>query len=103
GATIEGAVEAVCLKAMALAPVDRYPTPKALAEDVERWMADEPVSAWSEPWWVRERRWIVRHRSLLGILLIGAAAAIVSLATIAAHEGLTKRQLEANNAELSQA
>ena len=23
---------------------------RALAEDIERWMADEPVSAWREPW-----------------------------------------------------
>ena len=23
---------------------------EALAEDIERWMADEPVSAWKEPW-----------------------------------------------------
>ena len=29
---------------------DRYSSPKALADDVERWMADEPVTAWREPW-----------------------------------------------------
>ena len=40
------ALEAVCLKAMALKPEDRYGSCRALAEDVERWMADEPVSAW---------------------------------------------------------
>ena len=39
------ALEAVCLKAMALKPEDRYAAPKALAEDVERWLADEPVTA----------------------------------------------------------
>ena len=47
--TIDKALEAVCLKAMALAPEGRYASPKALADDVERWMADEPVSAWREP------------------------------------------------------
>ena len=35
---------------MALRPEDRYESPRALADDVERWMADEPVSAYSEPW-----------------------------------------------------
>src|SRR5262245_18901812 len=40
---IDRALEAVCLKAMALRPEDRYSSPKALAEDMERWMADEPV------------------------------------------------------------
>jgi serine/threonine protein kinase len=48
--TIDRALEAVCLRAMAQKPADRYASPKALAEDVERWMADEPVSAWAEPW-----------------------------------------------------
>ena len=36
-------------------PEDRYASPKAMAEDIERWMADEPVSAWREPW-PRSRR-----------------------------------------------
>ena len=47
--SIDPALEAVCLKAMATSPEDRYATPRALAEDVERWSADEPVSAWREP------------------------------------------------------
>ena len=47
--TIDPALEAVCLKAMALKAEDRYSTAKALAEDIERWMADEPVTARREP------------------------------------------------------
>ena len=39
--SIDPALEAVCLKAMAPRPEDRYATPKALAEDVERWMAEQ--------------------------------------------------------------
>src|SRR5262249_19220529 len=38
---LDPALEAVCLKAMALEPGDRYATPRLLAEDIERWMADE--------------------------------------------------------------
>ncbi len=48
-ATIDPALEAVCLKAMAHQSADRYASARALAEDVERWMADQPVSAWREP------------------------------------------------------
>ena len=29
---------------MALKPEDRYPSPRALAEDIEHWLADEPVA-----------------------------------------------------------
>jgi serine/threonine protein kinase len=34
--TIKPALEAVCLKAMAVRPEDRYGSPKALADEVER-------------------------------------------------------------------
>ena len=46
---LDKALEAVCLKAMATRPEDRFATPKALADDVDRWMADELVTAWREP------------------------------------------------------
>jgi serine/threonine protein kinase len=69
------ALEAVCLKAMALAPRDRYVGPQALAEDVEHWMADEPVSAWREPRLVRAGRWARHHHALV----LSAAAAMLAL------------------------
>jgi serine/threonine protein kinase/formylglycine-generating enzyme required for sulfatase activity len=75
--TIDRALEAVCLKAMAREPGERYPTARALAEDVERWMAGEPVTAWREPWTTRARRWVGRHRT--GVTA-AVAAAFVALA-----------------------
>ena len=39
--------------------------PRALADDVEHWLADEPVSAWHEPVRRRMRRWGRRHRLLV--------------------------------------
>src|SRR5262249_34454314 len=47
----------------ALKPEDRYSSCRAMAEDLERWMADEPVTAWHEPVSVRARRWLRRHRT----------------------------------------
>ena len=47
--SIDKALEAVCLKAMSPDPENRYSSPRMLAEDTERWMADEPVGAWREP------------------------------------------------------
>jgi hypothetical protein len=73
--TIDRALEAVCLKAMALEPEGRYATPRELAEDVEQWMADEPVSAWREPWWRRVRRRARRHRTT-----VAAMSAVLLLA-----------------------
>ena len=73
------ALEAVCLKAMATKPADRYATPRALAEDIERWLADEPVSAWREPWSARARRWAARHRT--GVTAAAAAVVVAAAAT----------------------
>ncbi|HKI16253.1 MAG TPA: serine/threonine-protein kinase, partial [Isosphaeraceae bacterium] len=36
------ALEAICLKAMANQPEQRYPSVRALAQDIEHWLADEP-------------------------------------------------------------
>jgi serine/threonine-protein kinase len=64
-------LEAICLRAMALGPADRYATPRALVKDIESWLADEPVSAWPEPWGVRTRRWMRRHRLMVACLITG--------------------------------
>src|SRR5262249_9782449 len=39
-------LEAICVKAMALRPADRYECAKGLATDIEHWLADEPVTAY---------------------------------------------------------
>jgi serine/threonine-protein kinase len=69
-----GALEAVCLKAMALRPADRYPSALALAADVEHWLADEPVTAHRDRLPARLGRWARRHRPLVA----GAAALLVA-------------------------
>jgi serine/threonine-protein kinase len=71
---VPAALEAVCLRAMALRPADRYATALALVDDVERWLADEPVSAYSEPASARAARWARRHKPLV----VGGAAVLVS-------------------------
>ena len=62
-AGVPAALEAICRKAMALQPEDRYASPLELAEDVEHWLADEPVTAYREPGLVRVRRWVRKHQS----------------------------------------
>ena len=74
---IPKALDAICLKAMALKPVDRYASPRALAEDIEHWLADEPVLAYREPWRDRARRWSRKHRTL-----VASAAAVLVVGLI---------------------
>jgi serine/threonine protein kinase len=47
--TVSRGLEAICRKAMALRPEDRYAGAGDLAGDISRWLADERVTAWREP------------------------------------------------------
>jgi serine/threonine protein kinase/tetratricopeptide (TPR) repeat protein len=78
------ALEAVCLKAMALDPPDRYPSVQALAADVEHWLADEPVAAYREPPPARARRWARHHRTLVSTAAVLLVAAVIGLSVGAA-------------------
>ena len=92
---IHPALEAICVKAMGRDPESRYPTPRALAEDLQKWMADEPVSVWREPFSLRFSRWAKRHRTLVTSSSVAAAIGLVTLgyalyqARILANQRLT--------------
>jgi serine/threonine-protein kinase len=75
---VPAALEAVCLQAMALRPEDRYPSARALAADVERWLADEAVSAWREPWRMRAGRWARRHQAMVAACAAGLLVAVLA-------------------------
>jgi serine/threonine-protein kinase len=96
-------LEAICLKAMALRPEDRYASPRALAADVERWLADEPVGAWPEPWSVKARRWVGRHRPLVAAAAAAVLVALVGLALGAALLARANEELRAANERERQA
>jgi tRNA A-37 threonylcarbamoyl transferase component Bud32/Tfp pilus assembly protein PilF len=98
-------LEAICLKALARRQKDRYPTPLELAEDVRRYLAGEPVTAYREGWTERAARWVRRHRTAVGraaaVLLI-AALALFGLAMerqLARERDLHRAQEEARKAE----
>jgi tetratricopeptide (TPR) repeat protein len=81
---VPAGLEAVALKAMARRPGDRYGSARELARDVERWLADEPVSAHREPWAARSRRWTRRHRTFVGGAAVLLVAAVIGLSVGAA-------------------
>jgi serine/threonine protein kinase/tetratricopeptide (TPR) repeat protein len=90
---IDPALEAVCLKAMARTPEDRYASCRALADDVERWAADEPVSAWREPLGRRLRRWGKRNRTLVTAAAVALVASVVGLAAVLLVQTQAKAEL----------
>jgi serine/threonine-protein kinase len=99
--SVDRALEAICLKAMALRPPDRYASARALSEDVERWLADEPVSAWREPLPRRARRWARRNRTAVTAGAAAAAMALVGLSAVLLVQAQANRALAAKNLDLS--
>jgi tetratricopeptide (TPR) repeat protein len=97
------ALEAICMKAMAREQSDRYLNPRALAEDIEHWLADEPVVAYPEPWPDRLGRWVRKHQTFVAsaaaVLLMAACAAGLVAAQRSAHA----RDIEHKNFDLATA
>jgi serine/threonine-protein kinase len=100
-ATIDPALEAVCLKGMALQIGDRYSSCRALAEDVERWMADEPVTAWREPRVRTLLRWLTRHRTGVTGAAAAVLAGVVGLVAVLAVQTRANGQLQQANSKLA--
>jgi serine/threonine-protein kinase len=100
---LDPALEAVFLKAMALQPDERYPTPRALAEDIEHWMADEPVAAWREPWSRRARRWERRHRTGVMAATSAVLVALAGMLSVLVVQAWANSELTRSNADLAAA
>src|SRR5262249_31389143 len=60
-------LDAICHKAMAARPEDRYLSAKQLAADLELWLSDQPVAVYRESLIERWQRW--RRRNSLWALL----------------------------------
>jgi WD40 repeat protein/serine/threonine protein kinase len=74
------ALAAVCRRALARDPAERYPSAAALGREVQRWLADEPVEVYREPFTGRLRRWARRHKpavtALTALIVTGVAALV---------------------------
>jgi len=100
---IDPALEAICLKTMAHKPEDRYASSRALADDLDRWMADEPVTAWREPFSRWARRWARRNRTAATAAAVALVAGVVGLSAVLAVQTRANSVLTAKNAELDKA
>lgn len=98
--SIPKALEAICIKAMALSPKNRYQSCEQLAEDVENYLSGEPIVVYREPFVERARRWGRKHRTLAMSLgaagLVGILALLIGFLVVA---GLNQK-LERQNSDL---
>lgn len=110
-------LDTICLKCLQKEPARRYLTALALAEDLERFHAGEPIRARPVGAFERGLKWVRRKPAIAGLiaavllLLIGGVTGI-TLALLEANrerdkaitaEGLAKKNLETANVETENA
>jgi serine/threonine protein kinase/tetratricopeptide (TPR) repeat protein len=74
---IDRDLSTICLKCLEKAPIRRYSSALAFAEDLECWLKHEPIRARHTGVFARGTKWVRRNRSsaLLAACLVGLAAA----------------------------
>jgi tRNA A-37 threonylcarbamoyl transferase component Bud32 len=89
------ALAAICSKAMAENPHQRYASALDLAADIERWLAGERINAYAEPWTDTAFRWMRKNR-----LPVAVATALLLATSLALAIGYTLVRKERDIAQL---
>jgi WD40 repeat protein len=100
-------LETICLKCLEKDPTRRYGSAEALAEDLECWLAGEPI--WARPitFWERALKWARRRPALAALLLVSVLAILGPLMasvwfTARLHEQYQSVQEERDEAQKQQ-
>jgi len=96
-ASIPKLLEQIVLKAMQVEPEDRYASARELAEDIKRYVSDEPVHAYQESGLEKARRWIRKNRSLVGAAMV--ILLLVTMVSIGFSFAIAKERDRANSNE----
>ena len=85
-------LEAICLKAMATLPSERYQKATDLGKDLENWLEGEPISVVPDHLFRKSERWLRKHAKgvIASLLLLSLTAAALLLATVAIFHERTR-------------
>jgi serine/threonine protein kinase/Tfp pilus assembly protein PilF len=97
-AEVPAELETIVLKAMEKQPSDRYGSAQAMADDLRRYLSDEPIRARRATVRQRLQKWARRHRA---VVRSAGVAVLVSLAIVAGCIGWNLRDRAARHAEIT--
>jgi hypothetical protein len=98
--TIPPELETIILKAVAKVPADRYATARDFADDLHRFLRDEPIRARRATAMQRARKWLRRHPSvviagIVSLVLLAAGSSVSTFLVRRAYEREAQRAREA--------
>jgi hypothetical protein len=105
---IPAELETIVLKALEKNPADRYATARELADDLERFVKDEPIRARRPALAQRARKWARRHRAIvmsaavvfaLGLVCLAASTVLIA----SAYQAEASERAKAQEAEQKEA
>jgi hypothetical protein len=73
-------LETICLKCLQKQPAQRFASAAALADDLRRFLAGEPIRARHIGWWGRLAKWARRRPAAAGLIAVSTLAVVVALA-----------------------
>jgi WD40 repeat protein len=82
---IDRDLETICLKCLRKEPQARYESSAALADDLERWLAGEPIQARPTPAVVRLWKWARRRPAAAALVATEVLAGLVILALVVGY------------------
>jgi tetratricopeptide (TPR) repeat protein/predicted Ser/Thr protein kinase len=99
GVQLDPALETICLKSLAKDPDERYETAQAFADDLGRYLRNEPILARPPSRFERATKWVQRNRVQAQTLVASSAVALILLLASAAYY---TQQVRKANADLAQ-
>jgi eukaryotic-like serine/threonine-protein kinase len=104
---IPAELETIILKALAKEPADRYATAQEFADDLQRFLDDQPVLAQRPNLLQRSAKWVRRHRSLVGALIclfvVALAGSVTSTVLVLMEQQRTDAAYRAEAAQRERA
>jgi serine/threonine-protein kinase len=90
-------LDSIVLKALKKDVADRYTTVNTFAEDLQRWLQGQPVSAQPDSTWYRTRKFVGRHT--LGVFAASLAVTALAVFSVSLNIQIQKVTRERDRAE----